>query len=196
MGWFGLEGMHLIKELRDEFNQTAQDPIQPGPEQFQGWESMGKWGWIFCLECEAHPEASRRASTFFSTFSIDEQRHGGFFFPQQQHPKAPAGVSWADLAPCAHHSANPRDPQLLFFQRTAKKSQPIPTHPNFGLGDLPDKSLSLGMEGTKTKGKMHFKSKIRTRLLGEQYLVWMKIKNPSWLEKISTKFPPKTSPNP
>lgn len=143
MGWFGLEGMHLIKELRDEFNQTAQDPIQPGPEQFQGWESMGKWGWIFCLECEAHPEASRRASTFFSTFSIDEQRHGGFFFPQQQHPKAPAGVSWADLAPCAHHSANPRDPQLLFFQRTAKKSQPIPTHPNFGLGDLPDKSLSL-----------------------------------------------------
>lgn len=80
MGWFGLEGMHLIKELRDEFNQTAQDPIQPGPEQFQGWESMGKWGWIFCLECEAHPEASRRASTFFSTFSIDEQRHGGFFF--------------------------------------------------------------------------------------------------------------------
>lgn len=41
-----------------------------------------------------------------------------------------------------------------------------------------NKSLpQLGTEGTKTKGKMHLKSKIRTRLPVEKYLACMKRKN-------------------
>lgn len=145
-----VERMHLVKELRDEFNQTAQDPTQPGPEHFQGWESMGKWGWIFCLECEA--SSIKESLHIFSTFSIDEQRQGVFFsnssswsFLSRSGSLCPprCGTTTLNIPLFTQGSANPPDPQLFFFQRTAKKSQPIPTHPNFGLGDLPDESLSL-----------------------------------------------------
>lgn len=41
-----------------------------------------------------------------------------------------------------------------------------------------NKSLPrLGTEGNKTKGKMHLKSKVRTRLSVEKYLACMKRKN-------------------
>lgn len=50
--------------------------------------------------------------------------------------------------------------------------------------------LQLGTEGNKTKGKMHLKSKVRTRLPVEKYLACMKRKN-LLIRKNTLKKPPK-----